>query len=219
MNSTQKRGPGRPRKTANVRTIPTPAVRGMSDEEEFLATNTGETITSGSTRGLSEDDPTLGGSWEHTRPGVVLMWKMGGDGHYTPRTVSETSKEFNLRNGWKAKCPDCGTNHESSQLPVSDPNSCPKRTPLALRLCPVCGKRILDNMVSQTQDLEEMIDTSPDSAHIIRDDLMENTTPESRTLLSLQIHMWQRHERQAQMRNLPPIPQGWLNPPVPERPV
>ena len=197
--------------------------RTMTEEEAFLATNVGPTKTRGTTKGLATDDPTEGGFWEHTRPGVVLMWKPGPDGRYTPRGVSETSKGLNLQNGWKITCPDCGTNHEASALAPGDPNACPGRPKIAIMICPVvgCRKRLFDNQAQQADDLERIITASPDAEMVIRNDLMENTTPESRLLVSMHIHMWTRHPRQAMMRNLPPLSQAWLNPDLPDsaRPV
>ena len=193
-------------------------IRTITEEEEFLSRNVGNIRTQRRQR-LSDDDVSESGVLTtHTRPGTVLMWKPGIDGRYVPRTVSETSKALNFDNGWLSKCPDCGTNHEASDLPPSDPNSCPGRDKIAVRICPVagCGKRILDNQAQNAANLEELIAESEDSEMIIRDDAqLKNTTPAGRTLVGWHIHMWERHPRQAQMRGIPPLSQEWLNPRLP----
>ena len=181
------------------------AVRTITPEEAFVAQSKGDVMTRERHRGLTEDDPSENGVvTTHTRPGVVLMWKPGQDGRYVPRMVSETSTRLNLDNGWLIKCPDCGTNHEQSNLPVTDPNSCPARDPVAVRVCPVCGKRIFDNMGFERMD-------DGDDPNVLKDESYENSTPASRTRVQLNIHLWTRHPRQAQMMNIGPLPQAFAD--------
>ncbi len=172
-------------------------VRTITPEEEFLSRNQGKVTTRTPFHNMDGEAEI-----DHTRPGVVLMWKPGADGRYVPRNVSETSKGLNLDNGWLIACPDCGTNHEASPLPVSDPNACPARPPVAVRLCPVCSKRIPDNMGFAMKGIEDD-EVDP---NVIRDESYENSTPESRTRVQLNVHLWTRHPRQAQMMNIDPLP-------------
>ena len=187
----------RPPRAASVKTQSLP--RTVSADEEALMSNGGSIQSS---QRYSEED-TLGDAViTHTRPGRVLMWKPLENGTYVPRTVSESAKEQNYKNGWKFKCPECNTNHEASPYPPGDPNSCPAREPLAFRVCPVCGKRVLDNMITSNFIAD---DSAPDADMAIKDD-MEASTPESRTRVQLDRHLWQFHPRSAEMMGRPPLP-------------
>ena len=178
---------------------PQAAVRTISDEEAFLAQEI-RTIRTRQHFGADDMGAATEATIQHTRPDTVLMWKRGADGRYTPRVVSETAKAINLASGWKIRCPDCNTNHEASPYPPGDPNSCPAREPVAVRICPVCGKRIFDNMVRTLHK------GAPDMDPNIIPDEYEDTTPATRTRLQLNVHMWVRHPQQAQMRGLEPLP-------------
>ncbi len=181
--------------------------RTMSDMEIFANQSSGSTVSS-----FSFTDPEGGmATGQHTQPGRVLMWKPGADGRYVPRMVPDGNRGLNLRNGWLPRCPDCNTNHEQSPYPPSDPNSCPGRDNVAVRICPVCSKRIPDNMgwVQPEQAAD-----APDAESILRSEDI-TSTPATRTLMQLHIHLWERHPRQAQTMNIPPIPQGFANPALP----
>ena len=185
-------------------------VRSLSEEEAFKA------MASGQVKAKSTITDSQGGEANitHTRPGVVLMWKPGADGRFVPRTVSETAVDLNLANGWKIKCPDCGTNHEASGLPISDPNACPGRAPVAIRLCPIasCRKRIPDNLGFATAD-------KSDDPNVLPDEAYTNSTPESRTRMQLNVHLWTRHPREAQMMNIPELPEAYRDMTQTMRPV
>ncbi len=186
--------------------VPSPVARnrsrGMTDEEAFLNQTAKPTrLRDQRFEGDAEVNTT------HYRPGTVLMWKPGQDGNYVPRTVSDSARSLNLDNGWAIHCPDCGTNHEDSPLPPSDPNACPARDPVQVRLCPVCRKRIPDNLGFTMGTGKGSTDPN-----VIADDPYGASTPATRTRIQLNIHLWERHPRQAQMMNVPPIPQGWSNP-------
>lgn len=194
---------GRPAK-ANVQVRAVPRI--VSAEEEFLLTNSGDVQTVE----RYNDDVTSGGARiTHIAAGRVQMWKPGTNGTYTPRTVSESSKAINLAGGWKITCPDCGTNHEDSPYPPGEPNSCPARAHVPMRLCPVAdcnsgnGKRIYDTLGLQSRFEGE--DEDPD---IIKDDAFENTTAETRTRILLDWHLWTFHPRYAQATGRPPLPQA-----------
>ena len=174
--------------------------RTITPEEEVLMRNSGagQTVERFQDTELSYGEATI----SHSSPGRVLMWKPLENGGYTPRIVSESAKGLNLQAGWRISCPDCGTNHEDSPYPPGDPNSCPGKAPVAVRICPVCGKRITDNvLVDRTAVLADALD----AAMIIRDDYVA-TTPEVRTRLKLEEHLWVFHPRQARARGVTEIP-------------
>lgn len=182
--------------------------RAMSAEEVFLNQDIGNLIEDFDVN-LDSDQAT----GTHTRPGMVQMWKPSGDGRtYTPRMVPEGNRAINLKNGWLPWCPDCRTNHEASPYPAKDANSCPAREMIAVRVCPVCSKRISDNMawVEKATSNED----APDAAFILRDDSL-TSTPESRTRMQLNIHLWTFHATQARLMGIPPIPQQFSNPALP----
>ena len=198
--TTERRSRGRPPGVSIEKVAPS---RAMTEEEAFLLQNSGRVQSVEGFRHQDSLPESHGVTIVHTRPGTVMMWKPGPDGHYTPRTVSESSRALNLQNGWAITCPECHTNHEASPYPPSDPNSCPSREPVAVRECPVCNKRVFDNVMGEAKKKP-----IPDP-NVIKDEY-EFTTPESRTRLLLNTHMWVRHPQQAQMRGLPPLPSATL---------
>lgn len=139
----------------------------------------------------------------HTRPGTKIMYKPFAGG-YMPKTVSRSSLGLLIRQGWKEFCPDCKGEHLDKQGQAStDPNLCSARDPVAVRVCPVCDKRIYDNV-----RFSEEAGDAGDDVNVIREAAYENSTGASRTKISLDRHLWERHERQAQMMNVP-LPAGW----------
>jgi uncharacterized Zn finger protein (UPF0148 family) len=138
----------------------------------------------------------------HTRPGTTVMYKPTEAHGYVPRTVSVSALRLLIRQGWQERCPECKQQHIDKQGQVStDPNLCAARDPVAVRICPVCQKRIYDNVRFSEQ--AEAEDSDP---NVIREETYENTTGESRTKASLDLHLWLRHARQAQMMGVPPLP-------------
>ena len=71
---------------------------------------------------------------------------------------------------------------------------------MAVILCPVCRLRIYDNMHA-----EEAAASDDDPNVIVTTDLQQST-PEQRLVAARNLHMWMLHPRQAQERNLPPLP-------------
>ncbi len=176
--------------------------RTVTEEEAFLAQDVAEETTT-TQLPADADGLTTGTRVEHRTNGRVLMWKPGPDGNFTPRTVAENSRADLVRNGWKFRCPDCNTNHEQSQYPPEDPNSCPARAPLDWTSCPVCGKRQFDNMRWKTAEADP---NASDAAAMIVDDTLNATTPAQRVLLVRNLHMWTRHPRQSQMMGIAQLP-------------
>jgi hypothetical protein len=183
-----------------VKTAPGPApAPALSADELFMAQNTEkmERTVEDIYRATGEAaQADAGGSVVHSRPSRVTMWKPTPQGYF-PRTVSSSASTINmlLKEGWHAQCPDCGGQHGGGV------NDCPRRAPVLFRPCPVCGKRIFDNLANLFQAADE--DDDPNAIH---DEQYSTTTPASRTKIQLDTHLWTRHPRQAQMLNVDPLP-------------
>ena len=138
----------------------------------------------------------------HTRPGTLTMYKPTERQGYAPRTVSASAIAILLNEGWSEHCPECGKDHiDSLGRPSSDPNLCSAREPVAVRVCPVCQKRIYDNV-----RFTEQAAAVDDDPNVIKDDSYTASTPEQRTAVLLNLHLWVRHARQAQMMGVPALP-------------
>ena len=163
----------------------------------FLARHQGETVE---LRETSSDGITT----QHNRPGTMTMYKPTESHGYVPRTVSVSSLPLLLKQGWSDVCPDCGKEHlDRNGKPSTDPNLCSAREPVAVRVCPVCHKRIYDNMTPQYANTDDSIDDDP---NVIKDETFTMTTPAERTRLMLDLHLWAKHPRQAQMMGRPSLP-------------
>lgn len=137
----------------------------------------------------------------HNRPGTMIMYKPLERGGYAPKTVSVSALRLLLRQGWQEHCPLCKGDHINADgVASTDPNLCAASDPVAVRVCPVCQKRIYDN-IRFTEQAEEDGDVN-----VIREEAYENSTGASRTKASLDLHLWIRHSRQAQMMGVPPLP-------------
>ena len=182
--------------TASV--VEKPLPRTVSAEQQFILENQGEQRTS---------EPFAneggGGTIYHNTPGRVQMWKPSSDGKtFWPRTVSNNSIGLLLGNGWRTTCPDCGTNHEGSPYPPGDPNACGAREPIAWTRCPVgtCGKRLFDNL--GRADVIDVMHNDVDGEAFIPLEGTDLSTPQDRLQHVFLMHMWHRHPREAEMRNL-----------------
>ena len=200
------------RTEASVEEHDTEPIGRMDSAEVFAARHEGQTVTT-KDRQEGEDGPVV---TEHTRVGTVVMYKPFAGG-YSPRTVAVSAIRQLLRQGWAEFCPDCHGEHlDRNGNPSTDPNLCSAKEPIAVRVCPVCGKRIYDNMGAGEQPL---VDGSDDDPNVIRDDAFSKTTEKSRTQISLNIHMWARHPRQAMMRGIDPLPDALKELVSDQRPV
>ncbi len=151
-------------------------------------------------RGMSEDGATV--KTTHTRPGTKIMYKPTEHQGYMPKTVSGSAIEMLLGQGWFEFCPDCNSEHLNKDgVASTDPNLCSAREPLAVRVCPVCSKRIYDNMRFDKPDTE-----GGDDSNVIKDESYADSSPADRTKVSLDLHLWVRHPRQAQMMKIAPLP-------------
>ena len=166
------------------------------DSEVFLAEHEGR-MEKTVEEVKAEDGPV---QVTHSRPGTIVMYKPTERQGYVPRTVSVSALRLLLRQGWKRVCPDCDGQHLNKDgVASTDPNLCKARDPVAVRICPVCQKRIYDNM--QFNEVAES-----DDLNVIKDDTYKLTTGETRTRVSLNLHLWMRHPRQAQMMSIEPLP-------------
>ena len=181
-------------------------VRTINPEETFRAANEGRDRSSQENFRTEDGDASV----SYSGADRVLMWKPVMDGHgevltYQPRTIPTSHIGFNQAAGWRSTCPDCGTNHEDSELPISDPNSCPGREKVAVRLCPVCGDRTVDNQGFKGEEVGITVEGEP----VIANDFASMSSPEERTKQQLYIHLWMRHPRQAQVMQIPELTGSW----------
>ena len=128
------------------------------------------------------------------------MYKPTESQGYVVRRVSASAIGILLKQGWSEYCPDCNAEHlDRDGKPTTDPNACKARPPVAVRVCPVCRKRIYDN-----QGIPQQADED-DDPNVIPDDGVLST-PETRTRILLDLHLWSKHPRQAQMLGRPALP-------------
>ena len=110
----------------------------------------------------------------HGRPGTLVMYKPTESQGYVPRTVSVSAIRLLIRQGWHEDCPECHDKHINKDSQEStDPNLCSARPAVAVRTCPVCSKRIYDNV-----GFAEQAD-SEDDPNVIQDDAYDTSTPAS----------------------------------------
>jgi hypothetical protein len=138
----------------------------------------------------------------HTRPGTMPLYKHTERNGWMARTVSVSALPMLLKNGWREFCGDCDDHHLDRQGRITtDPNACKARDAVAVRVCPVCRKRVYDNMSLTSAAIDE--DEDP---NVIQDDAYAVSTPEQRTKLKLDLHLWIRHPEWAQANGVPTLP-------------
>ena len=175
----------------------TPVGEPVHSDEAFFAEHEGR-MEKTVEKVKDEDGPV---QVTHSRPGTMIMYKPTENQGYVPRTVSVSALRLLRRQGWYENCPDCKGQHiNKAGVASTDPNLCSARDPVAVRICPVCQKRIYDNM-----QFGEAAEES-DDLNVIKDDTYKLTTGETRTRVSLNLHLWMRHPRQAQMMSIEPLP-------------
>ena len=176
-------------------------IRKIGPEEEF------RNRTLGRTRSGSEALTTADGeaNIDYTGPERVLMWKPVLNDNleirdFVPRVVPSTRVLLNQAEGWRSTCPFCNTNHEDSDLPISDPNACPAKEKVAVMLCPVCGDRQTDDRVPVSREA-----VTVEGEEVLVADFDSLATPQERLQQKLRIHMWMRHPARAEMSGLPEL--------------
>lgn len=147
------------------------------------------------------------GSVTHTRPGTYVMYKPTERSGWMAKTVSVSAISMLLKNGWQEFCPDCNGEHVDRNGNITtDPNACAGREPVAVRICPVCRKRLYDNM-SLDQAIKDIDDD--DDPNVIHDNAYAMSDPTQRTKQKLDLHLWVRHPEWAQANGVPPLPQAF----------
>lgn len=171
----------------------------IAENEVLIAQNEGRMVQSRDETATEEGTVVT----THKRPGTLVMYKPTERSGYVPKRVSGSAVRLLLNQGWHKICPECNSRHvDKNGEDSTDPNLCDAREPLAVRICRVCDKRIYDNLGFANTDKE----VGADDPNVIQDYDYTKTSPEQRTLASLNLHYWLRHPRQAQMMNLPPLP-------------
>lgn len=118
--------------------------------------------------------------------GYMTLYKKVPYGWKPTRVAMGTAAACLETGEFRMTCGDCGGHCGL------DPNSCPKRPPLAFRACPVCDKHIFD-----TPNEGSIEETEPAPGEI-RDDVYKKTTPEQRTKVKLDNHIVAFHPSYAQ---------------------
>lgn len=145
------------------------------------------------------------GAVRHSRPGTVVMYKPTERAGFIPRRVSVSAIDVLFRQGWQDVCPDCKGHHlDRYGNPSTDPNACSARDPVGVRVCPVCRKRVFDNMAMTGAMMAE--DEDP---NVIVDDAYASSDPAMRTKQKLDLHLWIRHPEWAQANGVPPLPSAF----------
>lgn len=199
MNDVQTKT--RSRASVDIHETPELARRNRGSQAAFIARNAGRMDET------SDQIVTADGSGTaiHTRPGTMTMYKPSERSGYIARTVSVSALPMLLKQGWTEFCPDCDGEHRDSKGKITtDPNACKAREPVAVRVCPVCTKRIYDNLA-----LTEAIADEDDDPNVIKDDAYNTSSKEQRTKMKLDLHLWIRHPEWAQANGVPPLPSAF----------
>ncbi len=159
--------------------------QGPSEEALLLAQAQGKPSVV-TTDNISEEDET--GTVTHTKPGLVRVYKPTPFG-YKARYIPATNVPMALKNGFLARCPDCGGECGDGA------NDCPQRPKRMYRTCsvPQCGKKIFD---FEQQEIDALEGDQNDPM-AIRDDAYMQSTPELRTKAVMDKHMLLIHPNEA----------------------
>lgn len=175
--------------------------RRVSREQAFIARTS--SAQASDEMQFSADGVT--GNITHDRPGTVVMYKPSQRMGYQARTVSASAVPMLFRQGWSDICPDCKDHHlDRNGNPTTDLNACKAREAVAVRVCPVCRKRVYDNM-SVTQALI----ADDDDPNVIADESYGSNDPATRTKQKMDLHLWVRHPEWAQANGVPPLPSAF----------
>ena len=130
----------------------------------------------------------------HETSRKIIMFKYADNGRVQRKEVPSANLQMLMENGWLWECPDCGTDC------YDDPNACPRRDPVKYRECPVCFKKFHDYGVTKANTE----DTDDDVNRIMDVSTPKNSpsTPESRTLQALNMHIAAYHPEEAASRGL-----------------
>jgi len=183
-----------------INETPQPA-RSMNRQQAFIARNAG-TQASDQMEYASEG---VVGSVAHNRPGTVVLYKPSRNAGFQARTVSASAVPLLFSQGWSDTCPDCNGHHVDRRgNPTTDPNACKARESVGVRVCPVCRKRVYDNM-----QITEALMAEEDDPNVIVDESYGSSDPATRTKMKMDLHLWVRHPEWAQANGVPPLPQAF----------
>lgn len=148
---------------------------------------------------LSEEQRETAEGVRTTRKGhpLITLYRPWA-GHWRATDVPANSLIECLRAGWRETCGDCNGTHDVQ------PNACPGRKPVALRLCPICPKVISDDMPVIDRTARAI---DPDDPNIIRDDEHQFGTPEIRTRAKLEEHIRWKHPVEGRAMGIMPLPE------------
>lgn len=185
---------------ASVSILPTqPNQPTMSTQQAFAAQHA-STMMQDTTTVTSEN---VTGQATHTRPGTVVMYKPSQRAGWVARTVSSSAIPTLLYEGWREYCPECNDHHVDRNGNITtDPNACKGREAVSVRVCPVCRKRVYDNM----NVTRAMLETEDDDPNVIADDSYGSSDAATRTKQKMDLHLWVRHPEWAQANGVPPLP-------------
>lgn len=138
----------------------------------------------------SKSDPNDQGTIQHTTHSKVRVFKRMNNGHWAPRLIPRQNLTSALKNGFRASCPECGSNTCTGR-----PNECSGQMNIKFRRCPQCGKKIHDDPVIYASQFMGKSGNSEEEE--IQDDAYEASTPESRTKAFLDRHILAYHPAEA----------------------
>lgn len=170
---------------------------GMASQTAFMAKNQGREDRTQET--ITTEDGT--GVAVHTRPGTVVMYKPTERSGYMAKTVSVSAMPMLFHQGWQEFCPDCRDHHvDRNGAITTDPNACRARNPVGVAVCPVCSKRVYDNMTAK-----EVLEPQNDP-NVIDLDMSASSDPKTRLQQKMGLHLWVRHPEWAQANGVPQLP-------------
>lgn len=170
----------------------------MHSQTAFMAKNSGRQERTEDT--LTTADGT--GVAIHTRPGTVVMYKPTERNGYMPKVASVSAMPMLFNEGWLEICPLCNDHHVNRNGDITtDPNACKARPPLGVAVCPVCAKRVYDNMTVRDVAVEEEADPN-----VVQLDIAGSSDPKQRLEQKMGLHLWIRHPEWAQANGVPQLP-------------
>ena len=167
--------------------------RAASTKEVFLARNAGQMGDTSEGFKQGDDSAVVG----RKGPAPVRVYKPTATG-YRPVVVPSSNLGWVLSQGYLPECPDCGG--------LCERDACPSRAPVLYRVCPVpsCRKKITDTFGSP-----DAVSPNTNDPNFIQDEVYLTSTPELRTKVALDAHMYAYH----------PAESGALAPQNPRNPI
>lgn len=148
-----------------------------------------KTIQTWQEAGIENADATLRqagleGRIHHTRQKFITLYDPQGNARRVPRG----NLSMCLRSGMSATCPLCQGYHADLS-----PNQCPSREPLLRTLCPLCGKPVYEDRLSEERQ------GPADDPLYVSPKLPQRADREAALQRKLEIHMTAFHQTEARM--------------------